>query len=392
MNSFSTYCQGESHIIADKVCQDYAINKTRNGISIAIVCDGHGGERYFRSNIGAKYAAEVTLKQVQTLLKNSKDLDDLLTKASFCQVEAITTQRASGNIDKETAIDGIFRQLFKSIIAGWHNAIFEHAVNNPATEVEIKSVPERYLTAFQNSISSLDTYTQNDIEKTYGCTLIAVVCTRKYWFAFHIGDGKCVSFSKEGNWMEPILWDDNCFLNKTTSLCDLDAIDEFRYCYGGKDSIPIAVFLGSDGIDDSFGEIENLVNFYIQLAKVICIGRSGGELAKKNLKDDLPKLSKIGSKDDMSVAAVYDAVLLKKAKPMLLQWQIDRLTSKLRQSNAQLEALLERKEQLEPTKEASKQNEINYNYTISDIGKYQDSIKVLEDQISKLSEEKNVAC
>ena len=45
MNSFSTFCQGESHILIDKVCQDYALDESKKGVSIAIVCDGHGGER-----------------------------------------------------------------------------------------------------------------------------------------------------------------------------------------------------------------------------------------------------------------------------------------------------------------------------------------------------------
>ena len=387
MNSFSTYCQGESHILVNKVCQDYALNMTKNGISIAIVCDGHGGDRYFRSNIGAKCAADVTLKQIQTLLKKSENIEDLLKASSFTQVEAITTQRAKDNIDKETKIDILFRQLFKSIIAGWHNAIIEHATNNPLTESELNTVPEKYTTLFQNSINDQDTYSQNDVEKTYGCTLIAAVFLRKYWFAFHIGDGKCISFTHDGNWMEPIPWDDNCFLNKTTSICDSNAIDEFRYCYGNKDSMPIALFLGSDGIDDSFGEVENMVNFYVQLAKLICTGRKGGELALNALIEDLPKLSKIGSKDDMSVAAIYDADALKRAKPLLLEWQVSRIESKLRQSKAQLDSLLEKKEKLEFTKDTSKQNEIDYKYTIADIAKVEEAINLFENQIKKLGEE-----
>ena len=387
MNSFSTYCQGESHIIVDKVCQDYALDVTRKGTSIAIVCDGHGGERYFRSDVGAKYAADVALKQIQTLLKNSEEFSDLLEQSSFTQVEAITTQRSKGNLDKETNIDKMFRQLFKSIIAGWRNAIFEHARTNPLTDIELSTVPEKYTKIFQDCIINIDSYTQSDIEKTYGCTLIVAVITRKFWFAFHIGDGKCISFSPDGNWMEPIPWDDNCFLNKTTSLCDSEAIDEFRYCYGNKESKPIAIFLGSDGIDDSFGEVENMVNFYVQIAKLIATGRNGGDLAYNTLKEDLPQLSKIGSKDDMSVASIFEADALKKIKPILLQWQIDRVNSKLRQNKAQLEALYAKRDKLEPIKDSSKQNQIEYNYAISDIEKTQKNIDVLENQINKLNED-----
>lgn len=61
------------------------------------------------------------------------------------------------------------------------------------------------------------------LEKIYGCTLMAYVRTNKYWFAFHLGDGKMISFDEEAQWKEPVLWDDRCFLNKTTSICDADA-------------------------------------------------------------------------------------------------------------------------------------------------------------------------
>ena len=351
MDSFSTFCQGESHILIDKVCQDYALDESKKGISIAIVCDGHGGERYFRSDVGAKFAAEISLKQIKTLVKDFGPVAKLLEASDFTQVEALTTQREKGNLD-------------------------EHAANNPLTEQELSTVPEKYTSAFQDNL-----------EKTYGCTLMAVVATQKYWFAFHIGDGKCISFDTSGDWMEPIPWDDRCFLNKTTSLCDSDAIDEFRYCYGGRPSRPAVVFLGSDGIDDSFGETENMVNFYVQIAKMLGADKDGRDKAIESLKEDLPKLSKIGSKDDMSVAALFDFDELQSARMNLLQWQIDRVESKLNISHIQKDALLEKREQLESVKDDSQQNAIEFNYVLTDIQRVEQSIEVLEKQLSKLKEE-----
>lgn len=376
MNSFSTFCQGESHILVDKVCQDYALDESKKGVSIAIVCDGHGGERYFRSDVGAKLAAELTLKQIKAFLKDFGPLAKVLEASAFTQVEALTTQRTKGNFDKETFVDKAFRQLFKSIIACWHMAIEDHAANNPLTEREITTVPQKYTSVFQDNM-----------EKTYGCTLLAVVATQKYWFAFHLGDGKCIAFDINGDWMEPIPWDDNCFLNKTTSLCDSDAIDEFRYCYGGRDTRPAAIFLGSDGIDDSFGETDNMVNFYVQIAKLLGTGKDGLANALTSLKEDLPKLSKIGSKDDMSVAAVYDMKELQRARMNLLQWQINRVEAKIQQTNAKLQECVAKKERLEPVKEDSQQNSIEYNYALSDIGRAEQSLSVLEKQISTLKEE-----
>ena len=46
MNSIYSYCKGESHILSEKPCQDYAYAASSDTLSMAIVSDGHGGERY----------------------------------------------------------------------------------------------------------------------------------------------------------------------------------------------------------------------------------------------------------------------------------------------------------------------------------------------------------
>lgn len=63
---------------------------------------------------------------------------------------------------------------------------------------------------------------------SYGCTLIAYVQTKHFWLALQIGDGRCVVLNKANEWSQPIPWDDRCMLNMTTSLCDEDAVNEFR--------------------------------------------------------------------------------------------------------------------------------------------------------------------
>jgi len=51
MKCFNHSCQGESHKASDKECQDYSLTwqNEDKSITIAVVCDGHGGDSYFRS-------------------------------------------------------------------------------------------------------------------------------------------------------------------------------------------------------------------------------------------------------------------------------------------------------------------------------------------------------
>ena len=98
-----------------------------------------------------------------------------------------------------------------------------------------------------------------------------------------------------------------------------ERINEFRYCYGGRSTFPLAVFLGSDGIDDSFGEDSNLANFYVQILKKIV--RSSPDEVKSELDSTLRELGVHGSKDDKSVVCCFDEERLKPLENGLGEWQ-----------------------------------------------------------------------
>ena len=325
IESYNFSCQGESHKADDKPCQDASFSTVYDdGLAIAIVCDGHGGERYFRSDVGSRMATEVIRDSVKTFVENVDK--SMFVGQPFTAEEAITSEEV---IKKQKPVDKAFRQLFSSIIYQWNQKIAEHAANTAVSEWEQEHVPQKYLDELKTS---------ETFEKLYGCTLMVYVQTPDYWFAFHLGDGKCVSFHQEGDlWQMPIPWDERCFLNKTTSLCDSNAINEFRYCYEGDGKFPMAVFLGSDGMDDSFGEDPNLVNFYIQVVKMLV--SEGKEATIKSIESDLPQLSKIGSKDDMSVAFIYNIDELKAHITDFIQYQIDLVKDAIHQTDERISTL-----------------------------------------------------
>lgn len=247
MKAIFSRCKGASHEVSGKVCQDYCQAEVTDSYTIGVVSDGHGGDRYFRSDVGSKSAVEATLECVREFVQSADE--SLFSGAPLTQCGTVAAEReknGSGIGDERYAL---FRQLFSSIICKWHERILEDA-KRPATPEEREKLPEQ-VAAFENTDSEGH---RIGIEKTYGCTLMCFARTRTYWFAFHIGDGKCVALSVDSGRIEssePVPWDEKCFRNVTTSLCDPEALDKFRYCYGGKDTLPLAVFLGSDGIDDS---------------------------------------------------------------------------------------------------------------------------------------------
>mgnify|MGYP002624186626 FL=1 len=352
MEALHYSCQGESHKATDKVCQDYSYSEVSDRLAIAIVCDGHGGKRYFRSDVGAKYATEITNKCVTTFINEVGD--ELFKGKAFTQVSALNTEIKNDNFDKKTKVDVAMRQLFSSIIYRWQEMIRYHAYNTPLTDDERASLDPRYVTDFEKKES---------LEKTYGCTLMCYVQTPDYWFAFHVGDGKCIAFGHDGEWSEPIPWDERCFLNKTTSLCDSEALDEFRYCYQGDGDFPAIVFLGSDGIDDSFGETTNMVNFYAQIAKMLA--KEPFEDCINSIQTTLPELSTRGSQDDMSVACVYDDVLLGEVSKNITEWQQRNVLDTIRKLNERIAKFSEEYEQYEKRDNLTDKEKIDKQNTLN---------------------------
>ncbi|MBR0264969.1 MAG: protein phosphatase 2C domain-containing protein [Prevotella sp.] len=387
MNSICHYCQGESHKSTNKPCQDYAYAESSEMLSMAIVSDGHGGERYFRSQYGSEMAVKVTKEAIRVFVENMEQSSftpqrkrSVFEDTPFTAYSSATATEQQEHTNAHKALTW----LFSHIITQWNQSIAQHARENDLTEWEQEHVEQKYKDDFLVMRESEDA----SFEKTYGCTLMAYVQTPAYWFAFHLGDGKCVSMRIADNKLvceQPIPWDEKCFLNKTTSLCDSNAIEEFRYCYQGNGEFPRAVFLGSDGIDDSYGDGEILNNFYIQLFKLII--RRGKESAEKELKKSLPIISQRGSKDDMSVACVFDDSALNAMHQYLTAYQ----QNVLEQDMAAIEEKRQRLEQKiadfgNPEK-LDKPQLINLEYAKKDLAKAEEQAKRLKKRLASLKGE-----
>ncbi|MBD5311586.1 MAG: hypothetical protein HDS13_05455 [Bacteroides sp.] len=318
MITFYTKATGSSHIASNKPCQDNGVCYQKDGVHIAIVCDGHGGESYVRSDVGSQLAADIALEKIIQFINNlpsdtfngKKGANTVIPtsdprigkdgkKRELSELSEGELELLRQNLQYVKAkqsfpeIENHFRKLFNSITDAWRNKIIQHLDDNPFSRKEKECIGSRR------------------IEKAYGSTLIAAVRTPNYWFAFQIGDGKLYVCDRLMYWYEPVPWDCNCFLNVTTSLCDYSPVEEFRYAFDGTGYFPLAFALGSDGIEDTFIQTELIHKFYSNLLKVF--NEREFEEAKSLLTTSLSDLSKRGSHDDMSVAAIIDTDYLSKA-------------------------------------------------------------------------------
>lgn len=280
---------GASHGKSGKPCQDYSwaefnpenFKNFQQQYAIAIVADGHGSADYFRSDRGSRFACDAARKSVQLLMQDNKS--------------GINHKKGIKLLLENS--DFYIQKLKASIITRWRDLVADDFLKEPFTEEEEQGMSDRGRKKLEQD--------GDNYVRAYGTTLLLIVKHSRFWFGLHIGDGKCVAYYQDAKAEQPIPWDDRCFLNVTTSLCDEDAIGSFRHCFR-TDAFPDALYIATDGVDDSFGTDERLYDFYGKLTQSFI--DKGTDKTLKELTDFLPELSKNGSGDDISIAGIVNDI------------------------------------------------------------------------------------
>jgi hypothetical protein len=310
--TFAHFTLGAKHKKSGLGCQDHSgdyDSYADEKLAIAIVADGHGSPQYFRSDIGARLAVEQSMSCIK----------------AFAVDKAFPPEIISNNevLDK-------LRRLAGSIVAAWQAEVEAHEKEHPLKDDEkTQQLEDKYKNRYLSIYTDPDNPKTQHIHHAYGTTLIAVAMAENYWFGLHIGDGKCAALFDDGTWAQPIPWDKRCFLNATTSICDNDVLFGFRYWFGyqnpggeviefsyGPDSDgidsdrrtgaePIAIFVGTDGVDDTYPVHDNekhIRNLY--RAVVLSFDKEGFDVTSKEISKLAERLAEQGSQDDVSIAGI----------------------------------------------------------------------------------------
>ena len=251
-------------------CQDYSGFSCCGDYGAAAVSDGHGSEKHFRSGIGAEMAVSISLEAVKEFTSHEKDYLSTLARQ----------------------YKTVLRHLAGSISARWIDAVTAHFIENPIADFERSAYEKHYPETFTGA--------ETNITGIYGATLAIAVITESYAFVIQTGDGAGVVLPREGDcFIPPETIDDRLFMGFTTSLCDCNSLDNFRFYYS--QDTPKAIILSTDGVVDSYGKDEFL-KFNSTLYDLFL---TNYDETYSDLLDWLPKLSARGSKDDMSVAGIF---------------------------------------------------------------------------------------
>lgn len=257
---------GNSHVQSGMLCEDYSSAYSDDQVNIIVISDGHGDKNCFRSDRGARYACEIAIN----LCRQFQDITNHIDDIAQCDFESLIVS------------------LESDIADAWKEKVIADANAHPFSKEEISSASEQAQEIYRNG---------QRLEKAYGCTLILSMSTANYWLSIQIGDGKSIAAYEDGVFVEPIPVDENCLGNRSTSLCNSNAKESFRHYYSKVK--PIAAFVSSDGVEESFDQA-GLYNFFYSIA--YWLKEEGLEIARAKIEELLPQISEGGSGDDVSVA------------------------------------------------------------------------------------------
>ena len=261
---------GASHIESETVCQDWSSVKIKDNYAIAVVADGHGSKKHFRSDIGSKAAVHAVCDTIETLCRNMP-----LFESAFIK----------------NPVD-VIKKIQKKTILCWNDI-----VNNYHAAVPVK--PEETVKLTEEELESLK------LESIYGTTLIAVCMTTHFCFGIQLGDGSMVLVNDDGSTEMPIEDDESCPANLTASMCNSNALDMFNFFYRVGNN-PIAMLVSTDGLYTSFGSKESFEEYnHIIVSQLDNIPRS-----ESMIENNLKKRTHHGSQDDISLALIFNSDVL----------------------------------------------------------------------------------
>lgn len=377
MFTFHKSVRGQGHILRDLPCEDSSASYTSEDgrYHIAIIADGHGQRKSFRSKFGSQTAADVALECLKgfadvtlgTAEGEARFYQDILTNPRYRQMT--------------------LRQVTNTILANWSDRIFEDYYTNPPSEEELGE----YAEYFQE---------QAHIPQIYGTTLIAALKLPGCLILVQQGDGRCVVFYTDGSVDQPIPWDSRCEGNVTTSMCDEDATDSFRHCVIDTAQKPVAAcYVGSDGVEDAYRSHEGTHTFYKDLTCEL-VNRSETDF-DAYLDEMLPefsaygRFSKAGSMDDVSISGIVDLEAAGELAPNYglevhkfclsedLFWKEDELRSKMRAHGILHKRMVEAQARFEQGKKYLRELERELQVTISQLGTLRERIQRTKQELQE---------
>lgn len=266
---FGASVQGASHIRNGRECQDSLKKVIKDsGAVILSVADGHGSDSCPYSKTGSFAAVNVFCKIMGDYLDTYADQQEMLF--TFLKREGDT-------------------KIAQEIDAEWKRRI-----------LRLHARCKREMPLDENRNKD-----KGAVYKLYGSTLLGLVMTEDFLFAFQLGDGDIVKVSENG--VYPVIEADKILGTETHSLSKSEswkkAITRIRR-REENEQLPAMYMLSSDGFSNSYKNDEafqkTCMDYYALLKE------HGVKAVSARLKTWLQETSEMGSGDDITALFAYE--------------------------------------------------------------------------------------
>lgn len=265
---FGESVQGASHLRSNIECQDsFKRIECDSGTVILAVADGHGGKSSPFSKTGSQIAVNVFCKVIEELYYGYEDNLEML----------LTYLNREGDTKVAQAIDSL-----------WKKRIWKNHLNKKRKVIDIETGDKN----------------KQLVYKQYGTTLVGLLITPLFLFAFQIGDGDIIHVNNNG--CDTILATEKMLGNETYSLCRAKAWEKSITIVKRIDEnflLPSMFLLSTDGFANSHRskhEFEKSCKEYFEMIK-----EHGTDAIIANLKVWLSETSEMGCGDDITTLFAY---------------------------------------------------------------------------------------
>ena len=258
--------RGASHLRSGKPNQDsYKITREAETLILA-VADGHGSDACPHSKSGSVIAVNVFCKTMSEYCRRYTGDRDALRTALSCEGDTAIAKR----------IDAEWKRRVQKAYSHKPSQII-----TPTVWVEDKEA----------------------IWKLYGTTLLGVVITPSFIFAYQLGDGDIVY--ADGHEAKHIIAGDKLLGTETYSLSKPDSWKNAKttVCRLAEIGDNHSFFLSTDGFSNSYRDEQSFLQTTADYFSVI--GEYGIDAVSKSIKAWLNETSRGGSGDDITVLIAY---------------------------------------------------------------------------------------
>ena len=296
--------RGASHIRKGTECQDSCRVESLSDSAVVIAAaDGHGSERCPYSGVGAKIAAEVFCSSMKEILESFEG--DSLMLRSYLSRE--------GNLKIPESIEREWKRrvLRNHMQERRQPPVGDPDADGPSDADDLNGAGGLNDTGGLNGADGLnDTDGLNgagdpkEVYKLYGTTLLGLLITTEFVFAFQIGDGDIVLVSRDG--VQYAVESDKILGVETHSLSSSDAWKKSAvsvFPSPGPDALPYMFMMSTDGMANSHRtqqEYEKTCMAYYEAAV-----RYGFCRVASSLEGWLSETSALGCGDDITMVMAY---------------------------------------------------------------------------------------